>query len=180
MIGYASTARIKASEPPLFGGHYFEHHDWWEAMQRLPRPRIAVIQDTDAHPGVGACIGQLAAAIFKAMDCAGAVTNGAVRDIPLVDAMNFPLFAVHISPSHSYSHLTDCDQPVDICGLRINPGDLIMADSHGVLSIPLEIAPKLPEVAADLLHGKKKFIAFCQSSDFSLERLLEEVKQFRP
>ncbi|MGI8744000.1 MAG: RraA family protein [Bryobacteraceae bacterium] len=180
VIGYASTARIKSSEPPLSGRYYFEHHDWWEAMERLPRPRIAVIQDIDGHPGVGACVGQLAAAIFKALGCAGAVTNGAVRDLPVIAAMNFPLFAVHVSPSHSYSHLTDCAQPVDICGLHINPGDLLIADSHGVLSIPLEIAPKLPEVAADLLHGKQRFIEFCQSSGFSLDRLVDEVKQFKP
>jgi 4-hydroxy-4-methyl-2-oxoglutarate aldolase len=180
VIGYASTARIKSSEPPLFGRYYFEHHDWWEAMQRLPKPRIAVIQDVDAHPGTGACIGQRAAAIFKALDCTGAVTNGAVRDLPVVAAMNFPLFAVHVSPSHSYSHLVDCAQPVEICGLHINPGDVLIADCHGVLSIPLEIAPKLPEVAADLLRGKQKFLEFCQSSDFSLDRLVDEVKQFKP
>jgi 4-hydroxy-4-methyl-2-oxoglutarate aldolase len=180
VIGYASTALVKSSEPPLFGRYYFEHQDWWAAMQRLPKPRIAVIQDIDGHPGIGACIGQLAAAIFKALDCNGAVTNGAVRDLPVIGEMNLPVFAAHVSPSHSYSHLTACAQPVDICGLRINPGDLLVADVHGVLSIPLEVAARLAEVAADLLRGKRKFIKFCQSSEFSLDGLVDEVKQFRP
>lgn len=180
VIGYAATARIKSSEPPLFGRSYLEHHDWWQSIQQVPKPRIAVVQDIDAHPGVGACIGQLAAAILKALDCVGAVTNGAVRDLPVMASMNFPVFAAHVSPSRSYAHVTECAQPVEICGLHIQSGDLLVADSHGVLSIPVEIAAKLPEVAAHLLESKKRFVEFCQSDSFSVDRLMDEVKQFKP
>lgn len=180
VAGYAATALVKASDPPVLGHFYFEDAEWWSEIDALPCPRIAVLQDVDSHPGTGACIGQLAAAILKALHCVAAVTNGAVRDLPSIAAMGFPLFAEHVSPSRAYAHLIQCGRPVDICGLEIRPGDLLVADRHGVLSIPLEIAADLPSVARDLLDRKRKLVDFCQSSEFSLDRFKGEVEQFKP
>lgn len=180
VIGYAVTARIRSSDPPILGNSYVANYAWWPEIDRAPKPRIAVLQDVDPHPGAGACVGELAAAIFRSLDCKAAVTNGAVRDIPAVNATQFPVFASYITPSHSYAHIVDHSQPVEICGLLIQSGDLLMADCHGVISIPLELAPALPTVATSLREKKKAFIAFCESSDFSLERLAKEVRQVAP
>jgi 4-hydroxy-4-methyl-2-oxoglutarate aldolase len=180
VVGYAATALVKSSDPPVLGHFYFESNEFWTEIASLPEPRFAVLQDVDANPGTGACIGQVAASILQALHCAGAVTNGAVRDLSVIAAMKFPVFAAHVSPSRAYAHLIDCGQPVDIFGLHIKPGDLLVADSHGVLSIPIEIAPELPQIALDLLQRKRRFIDFCHSSEFSLDRLKDEVRQFKP
>jgi regulator of RNase E activity RraA len=34
------------------------------------------------------------------------------------------------------SHLTSRNGPIHICGMTVNPGDLIHADRHGALTIP--------------------------------------------
>ena len=180
VAGYAATALVKSSDPPVLGHFYFESNEFWTEIASLPEPRFAALQDVDAHPGTGACVGQVAASILQALHCVGAVTNGAVRDLHTIGAMQFPLFAAHVSPSRAYAHLIDCAQPVDIYGLHIKPGDLLVADCHGVLSIPVEIAPELPQIARDLLQRKRRFIDFCQSSEFSLDRLIDEVRQFKP
>ena len=180
VAGYAATALVRSSDAPVLGHFYFETSEFWSEIDRLPAPRFAVLQDVDAQPGTGACVGQLAAAILRALHCVGVATNGAVRDLAAVANLGLPLFAAHVSPSRAYAHLIQCGHPVDICGLRVQPGDLLVADCHGILSIPTAVAPKLPEVANDLLARKRQLIQFCQSSEFSLDRLKDEVKQFKP
>jgi 4-hydroxy-4-methyl-2-oxoglutarate aldolase len=178
VLGYAVTARVRSSDPPVLGNSYVANDDWWPEIERAATPRIAVLQDVDAHPGAGACVGEIASAIFQALGCVGVVTNGAARN--LRDATQIPIYASHVSPSHSYSHLVDHSRPVEICGLMIHHGDLLMADCHGVISIPLDLAPQLPQVAAELRHRKRDFVDFCRSDHFSLQRLKDEVKRLRP
>lgn len=180
VAGYAVTARVRSSDPPILGNSFVYNNDWWPAIPRTPAPRIAVIEDVDPHPGVGACVGFPVAALFQRLGCRALVTNGAVRDLPTLAEMRFPVLASHVSPSHSYAHLVDHSAPVAICGLIIEAGDLLVADTHGVVSIPPEIVPQLPAIAADLARRKKSFVDFCRSTDFSLDKLMNEVKQLKP
>ncbi len=69
-------------------------------------------------------MGEIHAAIGIALHCVGCVTNGAVRDLPAVEAMGFQLYARHTSVSHAYAHITEFGQPVEIDGLKISSGDL--------------------------------------------------------
>ena len=173
LLGYASTSKVRTSDPPVTGRAYLDRTDWWDSVGRLPAPRIAVIQDVDPTPGSGACLGEVHAAILKALGCGGAITNGAVRDVPAVSNLNFPLFAPFVTASHSYMHIVDYGEPVEIFGLKIQTGDLLYADCHGVISIPLEIAPQLPETAARIQAKERKIIDFCLSPDFSTETLVK-------
>jgi regulator of RNase E activity RraA len=45
-------------------------------------------------------------------------------------------------------HIVDFGAPVEIFGLPIRSGDLLYADVHGVVSIPIEIATRVPEAAS--------------------------------
>jgi 4-hydroxy-4-methyl-2-oxoglutarate aldolase len=177
MVGYAATARIRTSEPPMEGHSYHERTDWWDHILSIPQPRIVVVQDIDSHPGRGSFVGEVHANIFLALECAGLVTNGAVRDLPPVRATKFPLFAGCISVSHAYAHIFDFGGIVEIGGLKIQPGDLIHGDRHGVQTVPRDIADKIPAVAKQLLAKEQQLIALCRSSDFTIEKLREGVKK---
>jgi len=179
VIGYAATARVRSSDPSVLGSSYVANYAWWPEINRALQPRIAVLEDLDPHPGAGACVGEVTAAILKSLHCVAAVTNGAVRDLQAVEALRFPLFASYVSPSHSYAHIVDHSHPVEICGLLIQPGDLLMVDCHGVISIPLDLAPALPAVAARLRDQRRIFVEFCQSANFSVDRVAEEVLKLR-
>jgi regulator of RNase E activity RraA len=176
LLGYAATARIRSSDPPVTGNFYLDRTDWWVGIQSLPAPRIAVIQDLHAESGLGSVVGEVHAAVLKALQCQGAITNGTVRDIPAVAGMQFPLFARGAAVSHAYSHIVDHGQPVRIFGLEIRPGDLLLADCHGVVSIPHQIAAQLPEVAAGIHLQEQRIIDVCQAPDFSTGRLLEAIR----
>ena len=176
VLGYAATCRVRFADPPVSGNSYIDRTDWWQSIGRLPAPRIAVYQDLDAPAGGASAVGEVHAAILQALQCAGVITNGAVRDVPGVRRMHFPMFAPAVSVSHAYMHVVDFGAPVEIFGLSIQSGDLLYADIHGVVSIPLEIAARIPEMALEIRAEERQIIDLCRSSKFSLEKLLKTVQ----
>jgi 4-hydroxy-4-methyl-2-oxoglutarate aldolase len=178
VVGYAATARIRTSGPPMEGTRcYFDRMDWWNYVTSVPAPRMMVLQDADRQPGVGAFMGEIHAAIGAALNCVGCVTNGAVRDLPAVKARGLQLFAGSVAVSHSYAHIAEFGKPVEIGGLQIKSGDLIHGDRHGVHSIPLDIAASIPAEASRILSQERELIDFCGSSNFSIEELPERLRR---
>jgi len=177
MIGYAATCRVKTEDPPVTGVSYYDRTDWWDAIELLPTPRVAAIQDIDFKPGHGSSTGEVHAAILRALSCEGIVTNGSVRDIRAAAEMRFPMFARGVSVSHSYIHMVDFGGLIEICGLAIRSGDLLYGDCHGVLSIPIEIAAEIPRVAEKIARERKSIVDLCRSPDFSLDKLRKQVQQ---
>jgi regulator of RNase E activity RraA len=177
MVGYAVTLGIRCSAPPLAGRPYVDRTDWWSHLSTLPEPRVAVIQDMDTPPGAGAFLGEVHSNILRALGCVGAVTNGAVRDLPMVESIPFHLFAGSVAVSHAYAHIVQIGHEVTIGGLKINSGDLLHGDRHGLLSVPEKIAAQIPLVAAKTTEDERKLIALCRSGGFTLELLKKAVKR---
>ena len=178
LVGYAATARIRSAKPPMVGhGYYYERTDWWSHILSTPAPRVVVIEDMDDPPGLGAFIGEVNAHILLALECHGLVTNGSVRDLDQVGLTRFQMFARNVSVSHAYSHVFDFGGTVELGGLKINPGDLIHGDRHGVQTIPLEIAQNIPGVAEEILQRRKRLIGVCRSTDFSVETLRNAIQE---
>jgi 4-hydroxy-4-methyl-2-oxoglutarate aldolase len=176
-VGYAATARIRSSDPPMEGHSYYDRGAWWDSLLKIPEPRVVVIEDVDPKPGLGAFIGEVHASILLALGCVAVVTNGAVRDLPDVRQIGLQLFAGNVSVSHAYAHVFDFGGTVEIAGLTVHPGDLIQGDLHGVQTIPREIAAHVPEKALEIVKARKDLIGFCSSHDFSIARLIERVKE---
>jgi regulator of RNase E activity RraA len=177
MLGYAAPACARSSSAPMTGHCYHDRIDWWEYVLSIPEPRVIVLKDVDHQPGVGAFVGEIHAEIGLALHCVGCVTNGAVRDIPAVEKSGFHLFAGSVAVSHSYAHIVDFGEPVEIGGLRIHPGDLVHGDRHGVHTIPLEIAHEISEVAACVAAEEGRLIELCRCEGFSLEKLGAMLRQ---
>ena len=178
LVGYAATARLRTGEPPIAGRIYHDRTDWWNSILEVPTPRIVVLEDMDHHPGLGAFLGEVHAAILLALGCVGYVTNGAVRDLPRVRQLGLQLFAGNAAVSHAYAHIFDCGVPIVVAGLEVHPGDLLHGDQHGLLTVPPNIAAKIPGVAAKQRESEEKIIQLCQSNEFSLEKLREALKLF--
>jgi regulator of RNase E activity RraA len=177
MLGYAVTAKIRCSGPPPEGHAYFERTDWWNHVVSALAPRVVVIEDIDKKPGRGALLGEVHANILMALGCVGAVTNGAVRDLPAVLGTGFHFFARNVAVSHSYVHLVSVGEPVQVGGLKVKPGDLLHGDCHGILAVPQELAPQLPEAAARIMEKDRNLVSLCRAPDFSLEKLRHAVRE---
>jgi len=177
MVGYAVTARLRSSEPPIEGGSFHDRAEFWSHIQQCPSPRVLVLEDMDRPTGQGAFVGDMHAAILKALGCVGCVTNGAVRELPGVRDLGLELFAEAAAVSHAYAHIFDMGATVAVDGMEVRPGDLLHGDQHGVMTIPLEIAPAIHDVAIGLRDSQKKVIEFCRSPDFSVQGLAEVMKR---
>jgi len=179
MLGYAATVKVRGSAPPTAERDYPDRTDWWDYILSLPSPRVVVLQDIATKVGLGSLLGAVHINILRALGCVGAVTNGAVRDLPSAEKLGFQLFAGSISVSHAYVHIVEFGTPVEIGGLKMQSGDLLHGDLHGVQTIPSDIAAKIPLAAAEIVAREQELITFCQSKDFSVEKLRAAIAKAR-
>lgn len=177
MVGYAVTSQTRALppegvEPDLLG-------DYFRYVASIPGPKVAVGQDLDDPPGLGAQFGEVTATIHQKLGCVGHITDGCPRDLDEVRSLGFHLFGLNLCVSHGYVRLVGFGQPVRIAGVEVRPGDLIHADVHGVCLIPLEIADQVAAACAEVERMEKPLLELCRSADFNLEtyiRLRSEMK----
>lgn len=176
IVGYAATARVRTSDPPMEGHSYYDRTDWWNYIIGIPAPRIVVLEDVDSHPGLGALIGEVHANILFALGVVGVITNGAVRNLGAARGTRLQIFAGSVSVSHAYAHVFDFGGRITVGRMEVKPGDLLHGDSHGVQTVPTEIAEKIPDVADGIIRQKQRLVALCHSPGFSLEKLRAAVK----
>ena len=176
IAGYAVTGRIRTTAPPISGLCYYQNVDWWQFVASIPGPKIIVLADMDKSPGTGAFVGEIHAQISKALGCVGYISNGAVRDVTAVEALGFQCFAGSVSVSHAYGHMIEFGEAIEIGCLKIQTGDVLHADLHGVQKVPLEIAPDLPAAAAKIVAREAELIDLCNKPGFSMEKLAAALR----
>jgi 4-hydroxy-4-methyl-2-oxoglutarate aldolase len=179
VAGYAVTARIRASTPPPVGHVYYDRTDWWNYIATVPSPRFVVVQDIDDRPGAGAFLGEVHANILRALECSAYLTNGAVRDLPAVRQTRLQLIAGSTIASHGFTHMVDFGGAVTVAGLPVTSGTLLLADCHGVISIPEGIAGDVPRIVAEMRARERRVIELCRAQDFSLEGLRSVIEGYR-
>ena len=170
MVGYAVTAKIRAAEKPA-AGKALPPSEHWEKILKIPAPRVVIVQDLDDPPAVGSFWGEVNGNIHRALGCVGVVTDGGVRDLDEVRELGFHFFARAPIVSHAYIHIVESGTPVTVGGVEISPGDLIHADQHGVQTVPLDIAAKIPEGVKKIEDMERPIIECCQAKKFSVEEL---------
>jgi 4-hydroxy-4-methyl-2-oxoglutarate aldolase len=171
VAGYAVTATMRATAPPISGDYYYHRLDWWRYVAQMPGPKVLVIEDLDRAPGVGALIGEIHAQIARALGCVGALTNGTVRDLGPLRTLGFPCFALGAGVSHSYAHITEFGVPVYIGGLKISSGDLLQGDRNGIHEVPFAVADRLAATVAGINRREAELIALCMQPDFTIQKL---------
>jgi regulator of RNase E activity RraA len=176
MVGYAATCKVRSADPPIAGSRYTERTDWWRHITSIAAPRVVVIQDIDEHPGTGAFVGKVHANILIALGCVGAVTNGAARELPAMEAAGFQVFAGRMAMSRAYVHIVEYGEPVEIGCLTIKPGDLIHGDRHGILTVPPGIRDQLPDVAKQIMEKENDVIELSKRRGVSLDELGEALR----
>jgi 4-hydroxy-4-methyl-2-oxoglutarate aldolase len=173
MVGFAATATIIARGAPGPDWAGAGSEALYAHVGTVAAPRVVVVKDLDDPPVHGSLWGEVNATICTALGCVGCVTDGAVRDFDEVRRMGFHFFAAGPSVSHSYVRVETVGEPVEIGGLVIAPGDLLHADQHGVLKIPLEIATELPAAADRVIQAERALMEWVRSDDFEPGRLTE-------
>lgn len=171
LLGYAFPLRVRTDNPPIEGLAYVDRVDWWDQLLAIPQPRVLVIEDEHKGMASGSILGEVHANIYRALGCAGIITDGGARDLPALRRFGFAVFASHVSVSHAYAHVVAVGEPVTVGGLKVRTGDLLHGDVHGILSIPLQVAQQLPEIVARQKKEEQVIIDYCHSAGFTVEGL---------
>lgn len=100
--------------------------------------------------------GELLTTASKNGGCIGAIVDGSVRDTVAMRNMNFPVFALktNILDSLHRQRVTAIDVPVEIGGVTINPGDLIIADADGIVVVPQQVETEVIQAAWEKVHAE--------------------------
>lgn len=183
MVGFARTATIRAATPPTSSAAELKalRLAYYRYLAEEPDPRIAVIQDLDPEPGFGAFWGEVNTAVHKGLGVSGCITNGAMRDLDMV-ATGFQLLAGGVAPSRAGVRIEAFATEVTVHGMCVRHGDLVHADRHGAVVIPLDLAEKLPWAIELCARREALVIAAARQPGFGmaqLEAALAEAEDLR-
>lgn len=141
-----------------------------EAIDTSPPGSIIVIGISDHTPNVAVWGGLMTAGAV--VNClAGAVLDGAVRDVAEIQRdFGFPVFARSIAPGTTVGrYKTEAlNVPVECGGVVVNPGDLIVGDTDGVVVVPEEVVVPVLEKALEI-----------EQREAEQARLIREVRSLR-
>ena len=171
-VGRAATATIRARRRPGAGENPERRMAYYRAT--CVPGAVAVIQDLDDPPGLGAFWGEVHSAVHAALGARGVVTSGSVRDLDMLDP-RLPILAGSVSPSHAFVDVEEIGGTVEIFGMTVNPGDIIHADRHGAVVIPESAAADIPRAAETIARREKEILDAARRGDFSLEKLAEAL-----
>ena len=97
--------------------------------------------------------GGILSAAAKKKGIAGVVCEGAVRDIDEARELGFPVFARAAVPLTARGRVVEesFNEPVTVGGVRVEPGDLVLADGSGVVFLRPEHAEAIVGTAEQLV-----------------------------
>ena len=162
MVGFAKTVTIRARDK-ISGPSYMQKRmDYLDYVAGQPRPSVVVIEDQDEPAGYGAFWGEVQTNVHQALGCLGTVTNGSIRDIAQV-AAGFQMLAGSIGPSHAYVHVVEFGVTVTVHGMAVKSGDLIHADRHGAVVVPIDKIDAMKTALDGLAKQEARIIAAAKS-----------------
>ena len=92
------------------------------------------------------------------LQAAGAVLDGYYRDTFEIIDLQFSCFGygAYAQDQGPRGKVVDYRVPIEIGGIRINPGDIVFGDVDGVLVIPKEVEQETFTKALEKVHGEQK------------------------
>lgn len=147
MVGYAVTLIIEPGNPehPKRQPSAWTEYRNYIASQR--GPKIVVVQDLDKPRTIGSFWGEVNANTHRAMGCVGTITDGAIRDVAEMTNAGFKAIARRMCVGHAWSCPVRWGCEVEAFGQKIQPGQLIHADSHGFISLTEDEESRILEAA---------------------------------
>ena len=166
VVGYAVTSTWMPLHGPSDDPN--ERSDLLDSIARANAPTIVVQQDIDLPSRRGAIIGDEMAHQMAALGAVGAVVDGNARDIPGINRAGLSLWATGRVPGHARFSFIDHGIPVDVAGLRILPGDILVCDGDGVTRISVDVAADVLRQCAEVRERESKTFAYFSKPDFTL------------
>ena len=124
-------------------------------------------------------MGNLMATTAKVRGLAGAVIDGAARDVGEVTEIGFPIFSRAISPATSVGRYVSVAKqiPVKCAGILVSPGDYIVGDLDGVVVVPKSAIDKVIALLKQYDDKESKMIPIIKQEK-SMLKALEKYNRY--
>ena len=86
-------------------------------------------------------------------------------------APGFQLFSPGSVVSHGYAVIIDFSVTVSVCGLSVQPGELLHGDENGLVKIPPDVAEAVVDQAKRVLETEAEYFDFMQNDSYTYEGL---------
>lgn len=171
-VGYALTSTWMPLNEPV--GPAPDRNGFWDSIGETDAPVIAVLKDIDKPARRGAIIGDGMAYIMKALGAVGAVVDGNARDIPGIEKAGLDTWATGRVPGHGPFSMIEHGIDVDVAGLTISPGDILVCDGDGVTRVSPEIAQDVAKACAEVREKESTSHRYFTAPDFNFEKWRSE------
>jgi regulator of RNase E activity RraA len=133
---------------------------------------VMVVEDGADIAGMGGLMGTA----MQARNFSGAVIDGGVRDTAYLQKIGFPVFALGTVPSTSVGHyrFSGANIPLVCDGVPVSAGDMVVADSDGVVIVPRAKAADVLATAQEMDFKEHSMYAWIEK----LKSIEEAVKKF--
>jgi len=142
LIGNAVTVRI-----PHIDSTAISH------ALKLVQPNDVLVVDMSGDDQ-RACWGEFRTYAALAKKVSGVILSGCVTDVRAIAGLGFPVYSRGISAltTRSLEFQGEVNTTISICGVSINPGDLIIGDDDGLFVVNPEHASELGRAALEKQH----------------------------
>jgi 4-hydroxy-4-methyl-2-oxoglutarate aldolase len=133
---------------------------------------VLVLQGVDQVSNMGG----MSASIGKRQGQLGAIVDGAVRDVDHGRDIGYAIWSRSVSPITGKWRIDTIavNKPVTICGVGVNPGDLVLADETGVCFIPraraAEVLARVQKIAASEVVREAKIASGAPVPELMLKK----------
>ena len=170
VVGVARTLRYVPNREDLFKTHGGGFNAQKRAIDSLREGEILVME-ARGEKGTGT-VGDILALRAQVNGAVAVITDGGVRDVTAVGALEMPTFFANAHPAVlGRRHIPwDVDLTISCGGATVQPGDIIVGDADGLLVIPPALAE---EVVNDALvqEAEETFIAEMVAAGHSVDGL---------
>ncbi len=154
IVGAALTLQFMPQREDIASGLAQEKVEQYSALWRVFRhvqvnDVLCIQAYGDPYTG---CVGEMLATYFAAQGGIGMVVDGSVRDWPKIEEIGLPMWTRGFTPNYaSQTHLFPwaCNVPVNVSGVLVLPGDIIIADDDGAVVVPRQMAAAVAEVTQE-------------------------------
>ncbi|MFD7811533.1 fumarylacetoacetate hydrolase family protein [Streptomyces sp. NPDC059785] len=147
IVGTARTLRFVPNREDLFASHGGGYNAQKRTFDAVTPGEVVVIEARGEQGS--ATLGDVLALRAHVRGAAGIVTDGGVRDAEAVAAIGIPVFSAGSHPAVLGRRHVPWDHDLTIAcgGATVQPGDVIVADTDGIVVIPPALADEVADAA---------------------------------